>query len=176
MILGIDPGFRKLWFAIIDNDLNIIDWWILLSNKKDIKSNKSDYDIDINKNPSIQIYSSQNPNRQRVHDVYIYFVDLLKQHKITKVVMEKLFFMEANKNNAERVYAVRGILINLFMTQKIQVLELTPIQVKKYITWNAKANKLLVQNIIQKLYNLTDLPEYNDTADALWLAYIGTRL
>jgi Holliday junction resolvasome RuvABC endonuclease subunit len=59
------------------------------------------------KNPSIQIYSDQNPNRQRVHDVYIYFANLIKENDIKTVVMEKLFFMEANKNNAERVYAVR---------------------------------------------------------------------
>jgi hypothetical protein len=30
----------------------------------------------------------------------------------------------------------------------------------------------LVQKFIMKLYWLKDLPKYNDTADALWLAYI----
>lgn len=157
MILGIDPWFRKLWYAIIDNDLNIIDGGILLSDKN-------------------KMQPGQNPNRQRVHDIYIYFVKLLQEYQITKVVIEKLFFMEANKNNAERVYAIRWVLINLCMTKWIQFIELTPIQVKKYITWNAKANKLLVQNIIQKIYKLEEMPEFNDTADALGLAYIGTKL
>ncbi len=174
MILGIDPGFRKLWYAIIDYDLNIIDGGILLSDKNHIKSDNTT-NIHTSKNPSSQIYASQNPNRQRVHDVYIYFVKLLQEYDIKKMVMEKLFFMETNKNNAERVYAVRWILINLCMSKWIQVIELTPIQVKKYITGNAKANKLLVQDIIQRIYNLTELPKYNDTADALWLAYIGTK-
>lgn len=177
MILGIDPWFRKLWYAIIDNNLNIIDGGILLSEKKLMNDDKSwDNNLDMIKNPSIQIYSNQNPNRQRVHDVYIYFANLIKENDIKTVVMEKLFFMEANKNNAERVYAVRWVLINLFMTHGIKTIELTPIQVKKYITWNGKAGKLLVQNIIQKIYKLEDMPEFNDTADALWLAYIGTKL
>ena len=27
MYLGIDPGVRKLWYALIDDNLNIIDLW-----------------------------------------------------------------------------------------------------------------------------------------------------
>ena len=34
MYLGIDPGVRKLWYALIDDNLNIIDAWILLQDKK----------------------------------------------------------------------------------------------------------------------------------------------
>ena len=170
MILGIDPWFRKLWYTIIDNNLNIIDGGILLSEKKSIPPNQSS-EIFWN-----NLLKSSNQNRQRVHDVYIYFANLIKENDIKTVVMEKLFFMEANKNNAERVYAVRWVLINLFMIHGIKTIELTPIQVKKYITWNGKAGKLLVQNIIQKIYKLEEMPEFDDTADALGLAYIWTKL
>lgn len=165
-ILGIDPWFRKLWYAIIDSDLNIIDWGILLSEKHTVKTDTSH---------NIQIHTNHNPNRLRVHNIYNYFLQMSKDHKIDRVVIEKLFFMDSNRDNAERVYAVRWILINLFMSLWIEVLEFTPIQVKKYITWNGKAGKLLVQKIIQNIYQLDEMPEFNDTADALWLAYIGTK-
>ena len=173
MILGIDPWFRKLWYAIIDHNLNIVDGGILLQNKLSSKWQKTNESSEILSNNPLK---SSKENWQRVHDIYIYFAKLVQEYDIKKVVIERLFFMEANKNNAERVYAVRWVLINLCMSEWIEVLELTPIQVKKYITWNGNAGKLLVQKIIQKIYKLEEMPEYNDTADALGLAYIGTKV
>ena len=37
-------------------------------------------------------------------------------------------------------------------------------------------SKILVQKTIMKLYKLQELPEYNDAADALGLAYLATRI
>ncbi len=34
MFLWIDPWVRKLWYALINDDLSIIDAWILLQDKK----------------------------------------------------------------------------------------------------------------------------------------------
>jgi crossover junction endodeoxyribonuclease RuvC len=53
--------------------------------------------------------------------------------------------------------------------------EYTPIQLKKFITGNSKAEKKLVQQCIMKLYNLKEFPEFNDAADALALAYIASK-
>ena len=55
----------------------------------------------------------------------------------------------------------------------IPFVEYTPIELKKCITGNGKADKALVQKYVMKLYKLKDLPEFNDTADALGLAYIA---
>jgi crossover junction endodeoxyribonuclease RuvC len=60
----------------------------------------------------------------------------------------------------------------LFVKNKIAVKEFTPIQLKKAITWNGRADKIFVQKFIMKLYWLKDMPKYNDTADALGLAYM----
>jgi len=38
-----------------------------------------------------------------------------------------------------------------------------------------KAEKLLVQKTIMKLFRLQEIPEYNDAADALGLAYLANR-
>ena len=90
--------------------------------------------------------------------------------------MEQLFFTKFNQNNAEFVYGIRAILITLCLKNKIKIKEITPIQLKKYITGNAKAEKRLVQHCIMKLYNLKECPEFNDAADALGLAYVAMKI
>ncbi|MFZ2150454.1 MAG: crossover junction endodeoxyribonuclease RuvC [Candidatus Absconditicoccaceae bacterium] len=151
MILGVDPGVRKLGYAIITPNLEIIDAGILLQDQK-------------------------SPTREdqfiRIKEIYDYFEKLIKKYKIKAVSIEKLFFTKFNQSNAEFVYGIRGALIMLFVKNNIQVKEFTPIQLKKAITGNGRADKILVQKFIMKLYGLKDLPKYNDTADALGLAYI----
>ena len=150
--LGVDPWVRKLWYALIDDDLKIIDAGILLQDKK----------------------SPTRENQfQRANQILFFFEKLLKDYKIGKVAMEKLFFTDYNQSNAEFVYAIRWALMILFLRENISVLELTPIELKKFITWNGKADKMLVQKMIRKFYKLQDIPEYNDAADALWFAYLA---
>jgi len=96
-----------------------------------------------------------------------YFIKLIKKHKIQTLSMEKLFFTKFNQNNAEFVFGIRAILITLCLKHNISIKEYSPIELKKFITGNGKAEKHLVQNCIKKLYNLKDFPEFNDAADAL---------
>jgi crossover junction endodeoxyribonuclease RuvC len=61
----------------------------------------------------------------------------------------------------------------LFLKNEIPVQEYSPIELKKYITGNGKADKMLVQRTIMRFFKLADLPEFNDAADALGLAYLA---
>ena len=152
MYLGIDPWVRKLWYALIDDDLKIIDAGILLQDKKS---------------------PTREDQFQRANHILDFFEKLLKEYPIKKVAMEKLFFTDYNQSNAEFVYAIRGAMMMLFLKKNIEVLEFTPIELKKFITWNGRADKMLVQKTIMRFYNLQDIPEYNDAADALWFAYLA---
>ena len=152
MYLGIDPGVRKLWYALIDDNLNIVDAWILLQDKKS---------------------PTREDQFQRANQIFDFFTDMLDKYNIEKVVIEKLFFTDYNQSNAEFVYAIRWALMMLFLRKNIKVLEYTPIELKKFITWNGKADKMLVQKTIRRFYKLQDIPEYNDAADALWFAYLA---
>ena len=152
MYLWIDPWVRKLWYALVDDDLKIIDAWILLQDKKS---------------------PTREDQFQRANQILGFFEKLLNKYSVVKVAMEKLFFTDYNQNNAEFVYAIRWALMMLFLRKDIQVLEYTPIELKKYITWNGKADKMLVQKTIKRFYKLQDIPEYNDAADALWFAYLA---
>lgn len=152
MFLGIDPWVRKLWYALIDEDMSIIDAGILLQEKKS---------------------PTREDQFQRANQILDFFDNLLNQYDIKKAAMEKLFFTSYNQNNAEFVYAIRWSLMMLFLRKNVPMQEYTPIELKKFITWNWKAEKMLVQKTIRRFYNLQDIPEYNDAADALWLAYLA---
>ena len=152
MYLWIDPWVRKLGYALIDDNLNIIDAGILLQDKKS---------------------PTREDQFQRANQILDFFENLLKKYSVKKVAFEKLFFTDYNQSSAEFVYAIRGALIMLFLKQSIPVLEYTPIELKKFITGNGKADKMLVQKTIRRFYNLQDIPQYNDAADALWFAYLA---
>lgn len=154
MILGIDPGVRKLWYSLIDKNLNINDAWILLLDQK---------------------WPQRLDQFTRILKIYEFFEDIVNNYEINKVWIEKLYFTKFNQSNAEFVYWIRWALISMFIKKEIKIIEYTPIQLKKYITWNSKANKILVQQIIMKIYWLEEMPEYDDAADALGLAYLAMR-
>jgi len=155
MILGIDPWVRKLGYALINDNLDIIDAWILLQDQK----------------------SPTRENQfERIIQIYDFFEKLIKKHKIQTLSIEKLFFTKFNQNNAEFVYWLRGALMMLFLKNNVKIKELTPIEVKKYITWNGKAEKALVQKMVMKVFGLSNMPEYNDVADALAMAYIAKKI
>lgn len=155
MILGIDPWVRKLGYALIKDDNSIVDAGILLQDQK-------------------------SPTREdqftRIIQIYDFFEKLIKKHKIQTMCIEKLFFTKFNQNNAEFVYGLRGTLMMLFLKNNIKIKELTPIEVKKYITGNGKAEKHLVQKMVMKIFGLQEMPEYNDAADALAMAYIAGKI
>lgn len=154
MILWIDPGVRKLWYALIDDDLNIRDAGILLQKK---------------------VSPTREDQYERMLQIANFFEELFEKYQVHTVSMEKLFFTKYNQNNAEFVFGIRAILLTMAMKKKIQIREFTPIELKKYITWNGRADKLLVQKMIMKLFRLQELPEYNDAADALGLAYLAIK-
>ena len=71
--LGIDPWVRKLGYALIDDNLKIIDAGILLQDKK-------------------------SPTREdqfnRANQIFDFFEKLLNKYKVEKIAMEKLFFTD----------------------------------------------------------------------------------
>lgn len=152
MILGIDPGVRKLGYALIDENLKIVDAGILL--QKQEKPQRID-------------------QFDRMIQIADFFTPLFQTYPITTISMEQLFFTKFNQNNAEFVFGIRAILITMAMRANCHIREFTPIELKKYITGNGKAEKMLVQKMIMKLFRLQECPLYNDAADALGLAYLA---
>ncbi len=155
MFLGIDPGVRKLGYALIKDDLSIIDAGIVLINEKNLDREKY---------------------FQRMLEINNFFEEFLWKYKIKAIWMEKLFFTKFNQANAEFVFGMRWNVIIQALKNNIEILEFTPTELKKNITGNWKAEKILVQNFVMKIYWLKNMPQYNDSADALGLAFLAKRL
>ena len=85
--------------------------------------------------------------------------------------IEKLFF-QTNLKTWIDVAQARWVIVYEVVKANIKLLEYTPLQVKKAITWNWKANKLQLQNAIKMLFSLDEIPKPDDAADAIWLAYM----
>lgn len=155
IVLGIDPGVRKLGYALVKfehNQKTIVDSGILFDDTS--ITNRMD-------------------RFAKMVNIYDFFQELSKTQQVDVVAIERLYFTDRNQSNAEFVYGIRWALVTLFYSQKVHIQEIDPVQVKKYITWNAKADKKLVQGKIMQIYWLQHMPEYNDSADALGMAYIG---
>lgn len=155
MFLGIDPWIRKLWYALIEPDLSIVDAGILLQDQK--KPTRDD-------------------QFARMHDIFAFFEKMIKMYPVKHIGIEKLYFTQKNKNNAEFVYGIRWALMMLFRTYTLPVEEYTPNQIKRFITWNGNASKEAMQSMVQKLFSLDEMPKYHDTADALGIAFMVKRL
>lgn len=147
MYLWIDPWIRKLWFAIIDKQKKIWEIWTILTEKED--------------------------NTTRIYNIWIFIEKLLSKYNIKNACVEKLFFTKYNKANAEFVYEIRWVVLFLLKKYNINIIQLTPLELKKIITWNWKASKIVIQNSIAKIFNLQSIPKPADSADALGMAYVA---
>ena len=149
IILWIDPWTTTVWYAIIEknnNKNNLIDYWIF----------KTLANIDI----SIKLLEIWNDIKY-----------LIKKFKPEIAVVEKLYF-QTNLKTWIDVAEARGVIVYELIKNNISIQEYTPLQVKKAITWNWKANKLQLQNAIKMLFWLDDIVKPDDAADAIWLAYM----
>jgi len=167
MILWIDPGIRKLGYALIKENMEVVDAGVLLI---EFVPWKKGMDLTI---PKI----TRDVYRDRMGQIFQFFEKMLERYpwEIDVVCVEKLYFMEKNQSNAEFVYGIRGALMMLFFQHHILLLELTPIQLKKYVCGNAKASKDLMIMVVQKLFWLDGIA-YHDIADALGLAYLALKM
>nr|MDD3720743.1 crossover junction endodeoxyribonuclease RuvC [Candidatus Gracilibacteria bacterium] len=150
IILGIDPGTTTTGFAISEkngNKINLIDYGILKTIPKvgiDLKLLEIGNDIRM----------------------------LIEKYKPELVSIEKLYFTNNIKTGIDVSHA-RGVIIYECMKHNLKVLEYTPLEVKKGITGNGKANKIQLQNAIKIIFKLKEIPKPDDAADAIGLSYIG---
>ncbi len=147
-VLWIDPWTTTIWYAIINksSEINLIDFGILKTTPKiDLKYKLLEIWNDIK-----TIINKFNPNL---------------------IVVEKLFF-QTNLKTGIAVAEARWVIVYEVIKSNINLLEYTPLQVKKAITGNWKANKLQLQNAIKMLFSLKTIPKPDDAADAIWLAYM----
>jgi crossover junction endodeoxyribonuclease RuvC len=98
--------------------------------------------------------------------------NILQKYKPDRAVIEELFFFK-NLKTAISVAQSRGMIIYLLAKYKIEVVNMTPLELKQQLCGYGRAPKKQVQEMVKKVYHLDKIPKPDDAADALALAWLG---
>ncbi len=152
VILGIDPGYERCGFAILEKDKNKISL----------------------KTFGIIRTSAQKNFAFRQNEIAEDFEKLLNKYKPQILSIEDLFFVN-NVTTGLKVAQVRGILIYLATKAGCKIIEPKPVEVKSSFCGNGKANKNEMKRMVQLTFNLETQPKLDDAADAIACAFFATQ-
>lgn len=147
VIMGIDPGYQRVGWAVIKNNKGINevkDFGCLETSKLDSPEN-------------------------RLLKIYKKISGLFKKYSPETLAVEELFFA-TNAKTAIGVGQARGAILVAAALKKIPVVSYTPLVVKQTISGSGTADKMQIQKMVMRLLKLTELPKPDDAADALAIA------
>ncbi|MCE3038701.1 crossover junction endodeoxyribonuclease RuvC [Helicobacter anatolicus] len=145
-ILGIDPGSRNCGYAIIKKDKTKL--FLLEAGFIKIKERKLQYQI----------------------TEFIEGIDLvLKNYHIDEVAIEDIFYAY-NPKTVIKLAQFRGALSLKILQDFGNFAEYTPLQVKKALTGNGKADKNQVAFMVKRILNLKGEIKPLDITDAIAVA------
>ncbi len=160
--LGIDPGTATTGFGIIKKTSTAIK-----TGRSTLKNkNQSEYEI-----LEFGVISTKptHSDADRLQILYEDLVAIIKKYQPAVVGIEKLFFTN-NQKTAMTVSQARGVVLLACNLANIPILEFTPLQVKNTLCGYGKADKKQVQTMVQRTFNLKNIPKPDDAADALAIA------
>jgi len=99
--------------------------------------------------------------------------DILREHQPTVCAVEGLFFAQ-NLKTAIIMGEARGAAMAVIAEGGLDIYEIATRKVKQAIVGYGAAQKIAVAKMVQRMLNLTELPE-PDAADALALALVQAR-
>ena len=146
-ILGIDPGFGRMGFGIIDvacGKMEMVNYGCWETHKGEEFS-------------------------ERIFCLIKLLRKLIKKYRPTTVALEELFFFK-NLKTAINVAQARGAVMLQIKESKLPLVELTPLQVKQSLTSYGRADKKQMQKMVQVILKIKEIPKPDDAADALAIA------
>ena len=146
VILGIDPGTRKMGYALLTLEKGKIS--LLEAGLIKIKADELQFQIP-----------------QMVEA----FESIFENHKIDQVAMEDIFYAH-NPKTTIKLAQFRGAIMLTILQQFGQFNEYTALQVKKALTGNGKAAKEQVAFMVKRLLNIKKEIKPLDITDAIAVA------
>lgn len=146
IILGIDPGTRKMGYALISlegNNISLIEAGLIK-----IKAHELQYQIP-----------------QMVEA----FEGIFKNFSIDEVALEDIFYAH-NPKTTIKLAQFRGAIMLMLIQQFGQFSEYTALQVKQALTGNGKATKEQVAFMVKKILNIKKEIKPLDITDAMAVA------
>jgi crossover junction endodeoxyribonuclease RuvC len=154
MTIGIDPGTATVGFSLVEGTKQnpiIVEYGVLTTKA-----------------------GPREIMPQRLLEIATDLESLLKKYKPDKAVVEDLFFFK----NAKTVISVaqsRGVTLYLLAKYNVEIIEVTPLQVKQILCGYGRATKQQMQQMVKRIYKLDEIPKPDDAADSLAMAWIGLK-
>ena len=152
-ILGIDVGLAIVGYGLIEKNESSIKY---LSH-------------------GVITTSKFSTNSERLVLIYNELNDLLDKEKPDLVGIEQLFFFR-NATTIITVGQARGVILLALEEKHLKIVEVTPLQVKQFVSMYGKADKKQVQKMIKFLLNLNEIPKPDDAADGLAIALCSINI
>ncbi len=109
------------------------------------------------------------PLERRLDAIHARVVELIDEHAPVALAVEDLYF-GANARSALAVGQARGVVLLAAGQRGLPCGSYTPQQVKGAVCGSGRAEKLQVQEMVQRLLGLAELPRPDHAADALAVA------
>ncbi|SRR5258708_2809280 len=148
-VLGIDPGFDRVGWAVLDRNKQIstlVACGAITTDKKLILSKR------------LVAISSQ-------------LTQLIKDYSPEGASIESLFFA-TNAKTAIHVAEARGVIVLTCEMAHLSISEFTPLQVKSAVTGNGHADKKAVEKMVRLIVKDVPLKLLDDTLDAIAIALV----
>ena len=147
LALGIDPGTAICGYGFVENINGLLTA----------------------KNFGVITTSPQARMQDRLLKIYSELNTLIKALQPQVMGVEKLFFGK-NATTAIPVGQARGVVLLCAAQNNLELVEITPNEVKQSITGYGAADKAQVIYMVTKILNLAEPPSPDDAADALAIA------
>ncbi len=147
LILGIDPGFGRMGYAVVaatGDDLHLIICDAIMTSK-----------------------GLAYP--QRLQQIYEQLSTIIARYRPQEAAIEKLFFGK-NATTAIPVAQARGVALLALAQSDLLIAEYAPNEVKLAVTGYGAARKEQVGTMVCYLLHLPSIPQPDDAADAAAIA------
>lgn len=143
-ILGIDPGYGILGWAVIEQNQKLIDYGIIET-------------------------SSGISIGERILEIHHKLNEIINKYRPESAGVEKLFFTKNMTTGLDVAKTIGAVILTLRLNE-IGYSEYTPSQVKQAITGYGRAGKEQMMLMIKTIFAMKELPKRDDAADALAIA------
>ncbi len=109
------------------------------------------------------------PMHLRLQELFNDLRELIAEFHPQTLAVEKLFFGR-NVTTAITVGQARGIVLLTAALEQVDVAEYTPAEVKQAIAGYGNADKRQVQEMVQRILDLPEIPRPDDAADGVAIA------
>lgn len=146
-VMGIDPGYDRLGFGVIEAE-KALAYGVITTPKGKIEDRLKEIAEDLRA--------------------------LFAKYQPELLVIEDLFFSK-NVTTGLKVAQVRGVVMMLAADAGMRIVEVKPNEVKLAMTGYGKADKKQIQEMVKAVFRLKAVPQPDDAADALAIAWTGAQ-